>query len=194
MKNNIKLFVLGIILLTISFFLDKKIFDLVEITKNSFFDIITNWVTSFITVFVILIFITTLFLWEEKKREYIPVLWLSFISSILISFILKLIVARARPVAGLYYPLTALNYSFPSMHTMVAFTALPILDKEFPNFKWFWLIFAILVAFSRVYTGMHYFSDVVFGALVGYFVGLLFIFLEEKYHLFDKFFKNATRN
>ena len=197
MKKKLGIIIIGIFLLIISFFIDEEIFNLIEIIKNPFLDIFTSWVISFITVFVILIFITSLFLWKERKREYIPILWLWFISSILISFILKFIVTRPRPFAVYYYPLiNIISYSFPSMHAMVAFAALPILDKEFPKFKWFWFLFALLVSFSRIYNGMHYISDVVFGALLGYFIGLFFIFLEDKYKLFKKFniFKNATRD
>ena len=57
------------------------------------------------------------------------------------------------------------------MHAMVAFAAIPILDKEFSKLKWFWIIFAFLVAFSRIYFEAHFLSDVVFGAFFGYFIG-----------------------
>ena len=187
-KNKIYIIFLCIILILISFLIDEKIIQIIEIIKSPLLDILTNWVTSFFTVFVILILITTLFLWEEKKREYIPILWLSFFTAIIISFSLKFIIAKPRPSIELFYPLIhSLNYSFPSIHTIVAFAVLPILDKEFPMFKWFWIGFVVLVAFSRIYTGAHYLSDVIFGASIGYFIGLFFIFIEEKYKIFKKY-------
>jgi len=65
------------------------------------------------------------------------------------------------------------------MHAAAAFSALPVLDLEFPKLKWFWLGFALLIALSRIYMGVHYFSDVVAGAFFGYLIGR-FYFLREK--------------
>jgi len=81
------------------------------------------------------------------------------------------------------------DFSFPSFHTAIVFCALPIIKKEFTKFWYFWLIFAILVSFSRVYFGVHYFSDILFGAFLGYLIGLLLIKLEEKYSFTKKLFK-----
>ena len=149
-----------------------------------FFDSIFGWFTSFVNVFVILIFVTTIFLWGEKKREWIFPLWLSFLFSIAVSFILKLIIARPRPIELLYPVINTLNFSFPSMHAMVSFAAVPILILEFPRLRWFWIAFAFLVAFSRIYFNYHFLSDAVFGVFFGYFIGLLIIFIEKKYRPF----------
>lgn len=187
--NNTIILITAILLFIISLILDKNIGNFVSLIKNPFFDLIFNWFTSFISVFVILIIATTLFLFEEKKREWVFPLWLSFILSIVVSFILKLIIARPRPSIELFYPLiNTLSYSFPSMHAMIAFAAVPVLGKEFRKLKWFWILFAFLVAFSRVYLDFHFLSDVVFGAFAGYFIGVLIVYVEEKYHPF-KFLK-----
>lgn len=187
--NNTIILITAILLFIISLILDKNIGNFVSLIKNPFFDLIFNWFASFISVFVILIIATTLFLFEEKKREWVFPLWLSFILSIVVSFILKLIIARPRPSIELFYPLiNTLSYSFPSMHAMIAFAAVPVLDKEFRKLKWFWILFAFLVAFSRVYLDFHFLSDVVFGAFAGYFIGVLIVYVEEKYHPF-KFLK-----
>ena len=190
MKNkNIIIFISGLILLFISFLFDKKIIYFVSLIKNQFFDAIFGFFTDFLNVFVILILLTTLFLWEEKKREWIFPLWLSFFLSVLTSFILKLIIARPRPFGELFYPMIGIiNLSFPSMHAMVSFAAIPLLNKEFPKLKWFWLAFAFLVAFSRLYFDLHFLSDAVFGAFFGYFIGIFVVYIEEKYRPF-KFLK-----
>jgi undecaprenyl-diphosphatase len=189
MKNkNIKIFFLGVILFLISLLLDKHTANLMSSIKTPFFDSIFSWVTNFITIFVILIFVTTLFLFEEKKREWILPLWLSFIFSMIIGFLLKLAVSRPRPFVEIFYPLIHIpDYSFPSMHAMVAFAVVPILDKEFFNIKWFWISFAFLVSFSRIYLGFHFLSDVVFGAFLGYFIGMFIIYIEERYKPFKRF-------
>ena len=52
------------------------------------------------------------------------------------------------------------------------------------NYKyWFWILFigyASLIAYSRVYLGVHYPSDVAVGALVGIAIGAIFYFLVRR--------------
>ena len=62
---------------------------------------------------------------------------------------------------------------------MLAFCAIPFLSKEFPKFKYFWIAFASLIAFSRVYFGVHFLSDVIAGGLIGYLIGW-FVLKTEK--------------
>ncbi|MBW2976739.1 phosphatase PAP2 family protein [Candidatus Woesearchaeota archaeon] len=189
MNKKTSILAFGILLFLLSLALDRNISSIAALMQNPAFDVVFGWFTDFINVFVILILITTLFLFEEKKREWIFPLWLSFALSVSASFLLKLIVARPRPSVDLISSLfNALNFSFPSMHAMVAFAAAPILDREFPKLKWFWIVFAVLVAFSRVYFNFHFLSDVIFGAFAGYFIGVFVIYLEEKYKPF-KFLK-----
>lgn len=186
-SNKLTLLTAGIIILLMSLYLDKNAQYAVSLIKNELFDIIFGWFANFINVFAIFILITTLFLWGEKKREWIFPLWLSFLISIMLSYIIKIIVLRPRPIE-ISQILTGLNYSFPSLHAAVSFAALPILNKEFPKLKLFWVLFAFLVAFSRIYFEYHFLSDVVFGAFLGYFIGVFAVHIEKKYRPF-KFLK-----
>lgn len=168
-----KAYLLSLIGLPIAFLLDN-FFMRLDI-RTEILDIMFNWITHFGSLFAILVFMTSLFLWEEKKQSYIPILWLSFVITIVVCFFLKFLIARPRPIL-VYYPLINLiNYSFPSMHAAGAFSVVALLDKEFPTFKWFWCSFAVLVAFSRVYFKLHYFSDIYAGALLGYTIGYLIL-------------------
>ena len=116
-----------------------------------------------------------------KNKKIVYLLWLTFILSFILAFIIKLIVLRQRPTEAFTYPLTnIINYSFPSMHSMVVFSLLPLLIKYMPKQKSFWIIFAFLVGFSRIYFGFHFFSDVVFGALTGYLLGNFLLKMHEK--------------
>ena len=147
-----------------------------------------NLITNFGSLFFALFLIPTLFSLREKKFNYVIYLWAAFFSSIIVSFLLKLIVLRPRPLISSSF-LGILNYSFPSMHALAAFAALPILDKEFPKLRVFWILFAFFAAVSRLYFSFHYFSDVVAGALIGYGIGLLFINLEQKHKIIKKVYK-----
>jgi undecaprenyl-diphosphatase len=65
------------------------------------------------------------------------------------------------------------DFSFPSAHAAICFTLLPILDRIYSRFRLFWVFFAVMVALSRLYFQVHYFSDVVAGTLIGYMIGYL---------------------
>lgn len=153
-------------------------------------------------VFIVLFFLTSLFLFSEHKRRWILPLWLAAAASIAASYAIKEVVARPRPfetgivsvLAVAYHLLdggwfAGWNASFPSFQAVLAFSALPILDKEFRKMKWAWFAIACLIAFSRVYFGLHYASDVIFGAVIGYLLGYFAVRLEERY----EFGKAAVR-
>lgn len=172
---------IGAFFLISSFLLDNAVSFFINLVKNNILDIFMNWITSLFSLFVILILMTSLFLWEERKTKWIKPLWLSFFSTSIIVFIIKVVVMRPRPFDNvIIVPLLKLiDYSFPSMHAGAAFSALPVLDLEFPKLKWFWLGFALLIALSRVYLGFHYFSDVIAGAFFGYLIGRFYVLREK---------------
>ena len=62
---------------------------------------------------------------------------------------------------------------------MLVFSAVPLLNQEFKKFRYIWFVFACLVAFSRAYFGVHYVSDVMVGAVIGYLIGLSMVMIEK---------------
>lgn len=82
---------------------------------------------------------------------------------------LKLLVRRPRPSRrrlprGLRMPR---SYSFPSGHAASAFAFTTAVSRELPSIGPFLIPLASLVAYSRVYLGVHHPSDVVAGAAIG---------------------------
>lgn len=67
--------------------------------------------------------------------------------------------------------------SFPSNHAANSFAGATTLSFLFPHFSIFFFVYAALVAVSRVYVGVHYPFDIMFGALVGCFVSLSILLL-----------------
>lgn len=186
--KDIAIPILALLLLITSFYMDNGVMNLFTNARNSILDIPMRWITNFGSLFFVLILIPSLFSLRERKFNYIFYLWAAFFSSVIVSFILKFTAARPRPLSNISFS-GIFGYSFPSMHALVAFAALPILDREFPKLRVFWILFAFFVAVSRLYFNLHYFSDVVAGALIGYTIGLLLTNLEQKYKIFGKVHK-----
>lgn len=109
-------------------------------------------------------------------------------------FILKLLIARARPEGewGDVYRKTD-PYSFPSGHSVRAGLIVVLAFHTFsqPRIIVLFVIWAFLMIFSRVATGVHYFLDVLAGFILGLLVGWFWIALQPYFfttfsYLFDK--------
>lgn len=96
------------------------------------------------------------------------------IGALITNVTLKNLVARTRPyevVEGLTLLIGKQHdYSFPSGHTCASFAAALVYYRMLPRF---WgtasVILAALIAFSRLYVGVHYPSDVIAGLFIGAF-------------------------
>jgi undecaprenyl-diphosphatase len=104
-----------------------------------------------------------------------PWLWIRVGVTVLVaetvSGALKLWVARDRPPVSRPVPEPLLEspstYSLPSGHATVAFACATVLALAVPRLRWAFYGLAALIAFSRVYVGVHYPFDVVAGAVLG---------------------------
>jgi undecaprenyl-diphosphatase len=102
-----------------------------------------------------------------------------------IAALLKALTERARP--PLWDPgiqaLVSLpeSTSFPSGHAATAFAAATAVGLLHPRLRAPLFGLAVLVAVSRVYLGVHFWSDVLVGSLLGFAIGLLTVrFLTER--------------
>ena len=84
--------------------------------------------------------------------------------------LVKEIVSRPRPDLSN-------GFSFPSRHAAFAFFLAASLPLQF---KWRFLVYvwAVLIVFSRLWLNVHWFSDILFGAGIGFIIA--FIFKNEK--------------
>jgi len=100
--------------------------------------------------------------------EILPVLWLTMLT---VNFPLKRLFRRRRPflafVKARVLGPRPQDFSLPSGHSAAAFAGAFLLTAHVPVLGPFFYLVALIVAFSRVYLGVHYPSDVVFGAVAG---------------------------
>lgn len=69
------------------------------------------------------------------------------------------------------------GFSFPSSHAVNNFAAAAVLSFYLRKWLWWFFAFGSVVAFSRVYVGVHYASDVLGGAVLGVGCGALLVLL-----------------
>ncbi|MFT4148300.1 MAG: phosphatase PAP2 family protein [Micrococcaceae bacterium] len=104
---------------------------------------------------------------------------------------IKHMVRRPRPDQALQV-IHETGYSFPSGHSAVTtcFVTVCILIFRQKWVKIVGVIFTLLMLWSRTYLGVHYLSDVIVGALVGFVSAVLAWWLVRNYYdvVYDKLF------
>jgi len=93
------------------------------------------------------------------------------LATIAVDYVIKPLVDRHRPYISI--PAVSVldarpkNASFPSGHAGNAFAAATVLARAMPAWQPVWWTLAALIAYSRVYVGVHYPADIVGGAVIG---------------------------
>ena len=153
--------------------------------RNSFLDFLFEFFTYFGEEMII-IGILGLIYWTINK-EIGKRLAMTVFLSIGINSILKVIIARPRPflvdesISNLR-PETSSSYAMPSGHTQSAATTFFGLSYYFKK-KYLFIsaiVITVLVAFSRLYIGVHYLTDVLVGALLAIIIVYTFNYFLNK--------------
>lgn len=131
--------------------------------------------------FIVLGVLGGLYLYGERTEnenflEAARVGFAAFTKSGILAQIGKYIFQRPRPGLSLEDvnyngPAIADKRSFPSGHTTAAFSLATVLAEEFPAHKKWFYTGAWLAGISRIYNGVHYPTDVLAGAILGYLIG-----------------------
>ena len=127
-----------------------------------------------------------------KKRRYPILIIINLVLVFLSSRILKLIFRRSRP-DGLFL-VNETGYSYPSGHVMVSFAyilfIIYLIWKYIKNktlkivLSVILIIITLLISFSRIYLGVHYFSDIIGSIFIALaYLSLFISFVNNKGYL-----------
>lgn len=148
-----------------------------------------KWITLISNGALIWIFFALLFLKNKKTRLFAVCFLISLlIAYVLNDFVLKQIFKRPRPF--IYFDFLNIyikkpkNFSFPSGHSLTGFLSASFIfcfNKKLGKIAF---VLAFLIATSRLVLMVHFFSDVVIGAILGIILGLILF----------KFYNNLNNN
>ncbi len=134
---------------------------------------VTHWYLVYVLLWFLILF---------KGGKYriglaIGMILLVVISDQISSTLLKHLFERPRPCKVLENVRLLVtctdSFSFPSSHAVNNFAAAAFFSFFYRHLKWILYSVATLMALSRIFVGVHYPSDVIGGALIGFLIGYL---------------------
>ena len=151
---------------------DHKVFNFFNNINNDGLTTFFKFITNFGDFYIPCIILVLLLIFNNNRFVFLFQAFGYGFSGI-ITYIAKISAARPRPTEALIK--IPSSYSFPSGHTLtsIVFYVLLLYLFAFNKDKTkrhiimsFALVFAILIAISRIYSGVHYFSDVLGGFIL----------------------------
>ncbi len=155
--------------------LDVTLFRFInEAGQNSFFDWFMPFMTDLKNFTYVLIVLGIWIVYRERLAGLVFLVFIGITVAMTDQFsnhVLKEYLGRIRPCRELMNVrmLTDCNtsFSFPSSHAVNIFAAAYFVSQPFHRLKFLWYAIAAVVAYSRVYIGIHYPLDVIGGAGIG---------------------------
>ena len=152
--------------------IDSSIYNYISLYINDFNTLLMKIITFFgSSLFIISVVIILLFF---SKKHYLKII-LMFIGEIMLNNFAKIIIKRDRP--NILPLVIEKSFSYPSGHAMIStffyfFLIYFLLNSSITKNKkillsFICLLFIFLICLSRIYLGVHYFSDIIGGILLG---------------------------
>lgn len=196
-KNSILLLclIVAFILITILvlfnkvYFIDNSVYNFIISFKNDNLTKILILITKFSNVRFVVIFVLIMLLILRNKEGIFLIVNLIIIRYI--NFFIKILIRRERP--SILRLINIGEYSYPSGHAMISMAVygylIYLIYKNVNNkylkyigiFVFGFLVF--LIGISRIYLGVHYFSDVISGFILSIIYFMLFIRIRRKYNV-----------
>jgi len=180
---------------------DTKLFLYLNNMHNSFFDPIMYWASDKLFWLPFYAFLVFIIIKEYKKQSISILICIGILITAcdqIASHLIKNSVKRLRPshepllqkIIHLSKAGPGGQYGFVSSHSANAFGLatflILLLPERYNPLKWILGFWAVLVAYSRIYNGVHYPLDVIVAALIGVLLGVLVIRI-MKFDFFSRF-------
>lgn len=172
--------------------LDLAILDFIQNTfRCDFLDTVVPYITSTADKGLIWIVLAVVLLCFKKTRKTGLMVGVALLLGLILgNGVMKNLFARTRPydMPGVEIDLLVKrlsDFSFPSGHTLASFEGAMVIMMRHKKYGIPALVFAIIIALTRLYLYVHFPTDVLAGALLG----TLFAFIAVK--LVDKVWNKA---
>ncbi|MGB9707865.1 MAG: phosphatase PAP2 family protein [Candidatus Pacearchaeota archaeon] len=165
-NKNIIILIIAIILFILSLFFDSQIFGFIQSIRCPIADTFFSWlliIEKDLVFYPLVIFATLVILSIRNRKNALPYL-LGLVAAGVLTLVLKVVFARSRP-NGLD------ELSFPSGHTVLLTTSIPFLNNK--TVRIVWIILSCVFLSARLWLGLHYLSDIIAGAIIGYFIPMM---------------------
>jgi len=153
--------------------------------SSSVLDQVLPWLTYLGSHFGVIFFILLSWILTKQRKVLRHLVLLYAVQSAVI-YGLKFLIQRQRPFLFLDMasklskgPEQILDPSFPSAHAGLSFMMATLLSFWFPRYRIIFYIAAGFIGWTRIYLCVHYPTDVIAGALLGYACAKLFIHYTE---------------
>lgn len=170
-------------------FIDSSVYNFLISFKNDSLTNFFRFITKFSNVAFLVIFVLIVLLILRNKDAVFVIFNLIFLR--LLNYVIKIIIKRDRP--NILRLIKIGEYSFPSGHAMISMGVygylIYLIYKKIKNpyIKYLGIIILslliILIGISRIYLGVHYFSDVVAGYTLSLIYLIIFIRVRRKYNV-----------
>ena len=176
----LNLWLIAVLLIAIVFgifYLDHKLLVFIEelrkqchIAVHNFFRIISLTPLVVLALYVVPAIFVFLFLGFFS----VIALTMACVFATGLAFVGKYVFKRVRPLGHLTY-LGKIDSAFPSAHSAGSFASAFMLALFWPAWGMLFFTLASLIALSRIYLELHFFSDIMGGVLVAYLIAIFIL-------------------